>query len=86
MATIPVPAPSSNEMIPSNSDDVNILCNTKSDNASSALHTCKEGRKEREKCENRTVKHKKGEETKTLFTCKPTLGIDDVMLCWILTL
>lgn len=39
MADIPVPAPSSNATIPSNSAEVNILCSTKSDNTNSALHT-----------------------------------------------
>lgn len=53
---IPVPAPSSNETIPWKSDDVSILCNTKSAKTSSALQTC-----------------------------KPTLGIFDVVLCWMLT-
>lgn len=36
---IPVPAPSSNETIPWKSDDVSILCNTKSAKTSSALQT-----------------------------------------------
>lgn len=39
MVNTPVPAPSSNETIPLNSDDVNILCNKKSDSNSSAFHT-----------------------------------------------
>jgi hypothetical protein len=36
---IPIPAPSSNETISSKSDEVNILCNTKSDNSNSAFQT-----------------------------------------------
>ena len=46
MADIPVPAPSSNATIPSNSVEVNILCSTKSDNTSSALHTWRVTKKE----------------------------------------
>jgi hypothetical protein len=36
---IPVPAPSSNATTPWNSDEHNALCNIKSANTSSALHT-----------------------------------------------
>lgn len=35
----PVPAPSSKATIPWNSDEVSIVCKTKSDNTSSAFHT-----------------------------------------------
>lgn len=45
MVDIPVPAPSSNATIPSNSAEVNILCSTKSDNTSSALHTWRVNKK-----------------------------------------